>query len=89
MVGAEFSAQLNTNRKIISCYGSSNLAPNPIETDGSELSALACFGNFCLEGQFVANIKANHPDMGLMGALFRLMDWQKNLETSALQALCK
>ena len=86
---AERRAQLRTNQSIISCYGSTNLVVDADTFAPADHSVLALFANFCLQAQLFANMSANSPNMQAIASFYRLWDWFKCLETTALQALSK
>ena len=86
---AERKAQFNTNQRIISCYGSTNLVVDSQCIDQVDHSVLALFANFCLQAQLFANISSNRPDLHAITSIYRIWDWSKCLETSALEALSK
>ena len=86
---AERQAQHSTNQSIVSCYGSTNLAIDNQSIDQVDHSVLALFANFCLQAQLLANISSNRPDLQAITSIYRIWDWSKCLESSALQALSK
>ena len=86
---AERQAQHTTNLSIVSCYGSTNLAIDNQCIEQVDHSVLALFANFCLQAQLLANISSNRPDLHAITSIYRIWDWSKCLESSALQALSK
>ena len=86
---AERKAQYKTNQSITSCYGSTNLIIDNQSIEQVDHSVLAQFANFCLQAQLLGNLTANRPDLHAITSIYRIWNWPKCLETSALQALSK